>query len=172
VAESDVSQSVNGIVQVVARLEELGQRLEALDARFEILDIEGRYSRTWDTGDAAGWAELFTDAGAFEIIGVGGEPEQRFEGRAALEQMCRNFTKTTTGLHLLHLPEIIANGDNARSRIHFEFRSVRRDAADLTQQANVAGYYDTIYERTDEGWRIAIRREKVVKRERVVFYDL
>lgn len=143
-----------------------------MDARFEILDVEGRYSRTWDTGDAPGWANLFTDDGVFEIVGVGGERGQRIEGQAALEQMCRDFTRVVTGLHLLHLPEILVSGATANSRIHFEFRSVRRDAADLTQQASVSGYYETTYQRTEAGWRIAHRREKAVHRQRAVFYDL
>jgi ketosteroid isomerase-like protein len=157
---------------LVARMTELERRLDAADSRFEILDVEGRYSRTWDAGAAAEWADLFTEDGIFEIAAVGGEPSQRVEGRAALEQMCRDFTAVVTGLHLLHLPEISVRGDVATSRIHFEFRSVRRDAKDHTQQASVSGYYETSYRRTHAGWRIVHRVEKAVSRQRAIFYDL
>jgi ketosteroid isomerase-like protein len=161
-----------GNVDLAARIEELEKHLEALDSRLEILDLEGRYSRTWDTADAAGWAGLFTDDGAFEVAAVGREPRQRFEGREALEKMCRDFTAVISGLHLLHLPEITVDGERASSRIHFEFRSIRRDAPDLTQQTSVSGYYATTYRRTEAGWRIALREEKAVSRARAVFYDL
>jgi hypothetical protein len=168
----EVPQPATGDLEVAVRLAELERLVKVLDARQEILDLEGRYSTTWDTGNAAEWANLFTDDGFFEIVGVGGDPGQRIEGRAALEQMCRDFTSVVTGLHLLHLPEITLSGDSASSRIHFEFRSVRRDAADLTQQASVSGYYETTYRWTVAGWRIATRREKAVHRQRAIFYDL
>lgn len=147
-------------------------RLAALEARLDIIDLEGRYSRTWDTGDAPGWAALFTQDGVFAIAPVGGDPAQRIEGHEALERMCRDYTAMVTGLHLLHLPEIQVDRDAASSRIHFEFRSVRRDAPDATQQASVAGYYETTYRKTAEGWRIAERREKAVSRQRIMFFDI
>ena len=147
-------------------------RLAALESRLELLDLEGRYSRTWDTADAVGWAGCFTEDGVFSLASVRGEPSRRFEGREALERMCRDFTAQVTGLHLLHLPELSLAGDEATSRIHFEFRSVRRDAPDATQQASVSGYYQTTYRRTAEGWRIHERHEKAVTRQRVVFFDV
>jgi hypothetical protein len=168
----EASEQVNGGLEVDGRIAALERRLKVMDARLEIFDLEGRYSRTWDLGNAADWANLFTDDGVFEVVGVGGEDTHRVVGRAALEQMCRDFTARITGLHLLHLPEMTLNGESASSRIHFEFRSIRRDAADLTQQANVSGYYDTTYQWTSAGWRIAYRREKAVNRQRAVFYDL
>ena len=157
---------------LAARIVALERRVEVADSRFEILDLEGRYSRTWDIGAADDWADLFTDDGVFEIAAVGGEPSQRVEGRVALQKMCRDFTAVVSGLHLLHLPEISVHDGVANSRIHFEFRSVRRDAKDLTQQASVSGYYETTYRRMHAGWRIAYRREKAVSRQRAVFYDL
>ncbi len=41
----------------------LQARLLRLEDRMELFDLEGRYARTWDSGDAAGWAALFTDDG-------------------------------------------------------------------------------------------------------------
>jgi uncharacterized protein (TIGR02246 family) len=152
--------------------DELLARLVAVEAQLEIRDLEGRYSRTWDTADAVGWAGLFTDDGVFAIAAAGGEPAQRFEGRQALERMCRDYTAMITGLHLLHVPEVRVETDVAHSHIHFEFRSVRRDTPDATMQASVAGYYDTTYRRTPAGWRIAVRNEKAVTRHRAVFFDL
>jgi uncharacterized protein (TIGR02246 family) len=148
------------------------ERLTVVESRLAILDLEGAYSKTWDVGDAVGWAGLFTEDGVFEVGAVGGKPAERIAGRAALEVMCRNFTAKVTGLHLLHLPELTLDGDTASSRLHFEFRSVRRDTPDHTVQTHVSGYYDTTYRREDAGWRIALRHEVAVTRQRTAFYDI
>lgn len=153
-------------------VELLAARLALTEARLDLYGLEGRYARTWDTGDAQGWADLFTDEGVFEMAAVGGDPGQRVEGRAALAAFCTEYTATVTGLHLLHLPEFSLEGNKATSRLHFEFRAVLRRAPDLTQQSSVAGYYDTTYVLYQAGWRIARRFEKAVTRQRAVFYDL
>jgi len=153
-------------------VELLAARLALTEARLDLYGLEGRYARTWDTGDAAGWADLFTDEGVFEMAATGGEPGRRVEGRTALAAFCAEYTGTVTGLHLLHLPEFTLEGNRATSRLHFEFRAVLRSAPDLTQQSSVAGYYDTTYVLYATGWRITHRFEKAVTRQRAVFYDL
>jgi hypothetical protein len=150
----------------------LTERLTLLESRLAILDLEGSYSRTWDVGDGVGWSGLFTEDGIFEVAAVGGKPAERIVGRASLEAMCRNFTAKVTGLHLLHLPELTVEADRASSRLHFEFRSVRRDTPDHTLQTSVSGYYDTTYRRESSGWRIALRHEVAVSRQRSAFYDI
>jgi hypothetical protein len=148
------------------------ERIGLLESRLAIFDLEGSYSRTWDLGDAAGWSELFTEDGVFVVAAVGRKPEQRIVGRSSLEEMCRNFTAKITGLHLLHLPELTVERDEASSRLHFEFRSVRRDIPDYSQETSMSGYYDTSYRRETNGWRIALRREVAVTLTRSEFYDI
>jgi hypothetical protein len=146
------------------------ERVALLESRLAILDLEGSYSRTWDV--AAGWSELFTEDGVFVVAALGRKPEQRIVGRSSLEEMCRNFTAKITGLHLLHLPELTVEGDQASSRLHFEFRSVRRDIPDYSQETSMSGYYDTTYRREGNRWRIALRREVAVTLTRREFYDI
>jgi ketosteroid isomerase-like protein len=148
------------------------ERIDLLESRLAILDLEGSYSRTWDVGDAAGWSELFTEDGVFVVAAVGRKPEQRIVGRSSLEEMCRNFTAKITGLHLLHLPELTVEADRASSRLHFEFRSVRRDIPNYSQDTSMSGYYDTTYRREDNRWRIALRREVAVAVTRSEFHDI
>jgi hypothetical protein len=147
-------------------------RLELAEARLELYDLEGRYARTWDTADAEAWAALFTEDGVFEAAAVGGEPGRAIRGHDELEALCRHYTGSVTGLHLLHLPELTVDGDRATSRLHFDFRSVRRSSPDATGLAEVSGYYDTTYARGPSGWRILYRFEKAVARSRAVFFDL
>jgi hypothetical protein len=152
--------------------DELLARVEALEARLEILDLEGRYAYRWDTADPVGWADLFTEDGSFAMAPSGGEPGARFEGKEELERFCRDYTATVTGLHLMHLPALNVDGDRAVGHLHVEFRSVRRDTPNATQQASVSGYYDTTYRKTTDGWRIAERVEKPVTRQRTVYFDI
>jgi len=150
----------------------LARRLEVAEARLAVYDLEGSYARAWDTADAAGWAALFTEDGLFETAAVGDEPGRAFRGRAELEGICRQYTGSVTGLHLLGLPQVTVDGDRATSRLHFGFRSVRRSSPDATGLAEVSGYYDTTYARGPSGWRIARRYEKAVTRSRAVFFEL
>ena len=65
--------------------------LATLEAHLALLNLEGEYARTWDTGDAAGWAALFTDDGVFEMVGVGDLPGLRVEGSEQLAGFCRQI---------------------------------------------------------------------------------
>src|SRR5207247_10145777 len=95
----------------------------AMDDYSAICNLEGHYAHTWDTGDADGWAALFTADGAFEMVGVGDPPSVRYEGTTELAQFCRTIHKSVKGLHLMHTPAIDVRGDEADGWVHFEFRS-------------------------------------------------
>jgi hypothetical protein len=142
-----------------------------LEARLDLLDLEGEYARTWDTGDAEGWAALFTEDGVFEMVGVGDLPGTRVEGQQQLVGFCRQIHESYEGLHLLHAPSLILEGERARGWIHFEFRFLHRmgDAAEL---GDVAGVYQVAYLRTPAGWRIQHRVEQAVARSSGAFYGV
>ncbi|MBO0730862.1 MAG: nuclear transport factor 2 family protein, partial [Acidimicrobiaceae bacterium] len=50
---------------------QLEARLRAVEDRVAIENLEGRYARTWDTGDATGWAAVFTEDGEWEAKAAG-----------------------------------------------------------------------------------------------------
>ncbi len=136
-------------------------------ARLAIQNIEGEYARSWDTGDAAAWANVFIDDGIFEMVAVGDRPGISVQGRENLREFCSEFTQTVQGLHLMHQPAITVDGDTAESWMHFEFRSM--SGAD---QSSVMGIYLTSFQYTRLGWRMSHRREQAVSRSKSSFFAI
>ena len=135
--------------------------LHAIEAHVAIMNLEGEYSRRWDTLDLSGWVALFTGDGVFETIGVGKLPTLRYQGATELNKFCVETTKRFEGLHLLHTPSITVEGEAAKSWIHFEFVSNR--VHPVTSELNKSeGIYCTEYRKTARGWRIQHRIERVV----------
>lgn len=148
---------------------DLEQRLQRAEDRLAILDIEGAYARTWDTVDAEGWAGLFTADGVFEMPETAVRPGARYEGHPELAQFCRDINARFRGLHLIHLPEIVLDGDRATGRMHFRFES-GRTSEDGFEIAAVTGMYAVDYVRTVAGWRIARRVERAANRSSTAFH--
>ncbi|MDL9979335.1 nuclear transport factor 2 family protein [Microbacterium candidum] len=149
---------------------DLEQRLQRAEDRLAILDIEGAYARTWDTVDAEGWAGLFAADGVFEMPATAVRPGARYEGRAELAQFCRDINRRFRGLHLIHLPEIVLDGDRATGRMHFRFES-GRTSEDGFEISAVTGMYVVDYVRTATGWRIAHRVERAANRSSTAFHS-
>jgi ketosteroid isomerase-like protein len=147
----------------------LEERVARLEAMLELMTLEAEYARAWDTGDADGWAGVFTHDGVFELVGSAGRPTRTYEGQAALREFCQTVNAEWTGLHLMHVPQLMVDGDVARGRVHFEWTSVARGHAAHTVQGRTYGYYDILYRRTGEGWRMARRVEHGVGRAQTVF---
>ena len=130
-------------------------------ARMEILGLEGAYAHTWDTVNAQGWADLFTDDGVFFSVGVSPElAEYQFQGRDQLAGFCRmvNIDWQWRGMHLIHAPHLEIRGNQAEGWINFEFLSSH--SGDI---GHTAGVYHVFYVRTSDGWRIAKRIERIVE---------
>ncbi len=144
----------------------------AVDDYSALCNLEGHYARTWDNADAAGWAALFTSDGVFEMVGLAGRPNRRFAGTTALEQFCRDIHKTVKGLHLIHTPAIDFDGDEARGRVHFEFRSRWSAIAGAVQLSDTVGFYDVHYVRTGDGWRMKTRIEQAIRQGSAVYYTI
>jgi hypothetical protein len=142
-----------------------------MDDYSAICNLEGHYAHTWDTGDADGWAALFTSDGAFEMVGVGGRPTRRFEGTAALGQFCRDIHKTVKGLHLMHTPAVDVIGDTAESWVHFEFRS-RDPRVGHAEMSSTMGVYHVHYVRIGAVWRMRERIETAVSRNTASYFAI
>ena len=138
--------------------------MKRLEAHLAILNLEGEYARTWDIGDAAGWASLFTEDGVFEMVAVGNTPSVRHEGREALSSFCRVVNESYQGLHLIHVPSLRfgdsgdSDDSDVRGWVHFEFRARRG-----VELLYVAGVYRVLYRHTPDGWRIHHRLEQAVQ---------
>lgn len=152
--------------------DDIHARLAELEARLAIIDLEGTYARTWDTADAAGWANCFTPDGAFVLLAVGVRPEKRIAGHAALAAFCVSVNQVHTGMHLMHLPQLRVDGATATGRVHFEFKSVVRVDPKATTHHVTLGWYDVTYVRTEAGWRMQERREQGVASEDRTFFDV
>lgn len=133
---------------------------QRIEAHLALLNLEGEYARTWDTGDAEGWASLFTADGIFEMAAAGQMPAARIEGSDALADFCRTTNESYEGIHLIHTPSLEIEPLQARGWLHFEFRA--RHEGELL---HVCGVYQVLYRKTSEGWRIHHRYERAVQRD-------
>ena len=139
------------------------ERLVAVEAQLEIARLEGEYARRWDTGDAQGWAELFTEDGAFQMVGIADMEALEIVGQAALAEFCVQVNSYLEGMHLMHNPTLRIEGNEAFSWMHFEFR-----AKDLF----LAGVYQITYAKERGAWRIKHRLEQAVLRNDDEFFGL
>jgi hypothetical protein len=122
-------------------------------------------------GDARGWSELFTDDGIFEVVAEDNDAGAVFQGKAALEDLCKRFTDRVYGLHFMHIPQFeLGVEGTAQGRMHFEFRSAARNSSERTRQEVIIGIYEVTYRLTGIGWRMSHRIEKVVGRDKSLFY--
>lgn len=148
----------------------LDSRVAALESELAIRNLESTYAFAWDNGEGERWAELFTDDGVFELVAVAGRPGHRVEGRAALAGFCHDVNRRWTGIHLMHPPELDIDGDRAKGRLYFQFRSVIRVSSDFTQLGSLAGRYEVEYLRTENGWRIRHRTERAMLSDASEFF--
>lgn len=108
----------------------------------EILQLYFKYPITLDSGDAEGYANLFTDDGSF----------QNNVGRAALIAFVKNRAKTTVR-HAPLTPIITATPQGARGTVMNMFIDVAQMPAVITR---VTQYNDTLV-KTTQGWRFKTR---------------
>ena len=154
------------------RPEALEKRVRSLEANLEIIHLEALYARTWDTGDGAAWAGLFSEDGIFEIAAVGERPGSKVSGRTDLDAYCRAFNAHTAGIHLMHIPQVTVSEDAAEGGLYFEYRFLRRLDPPETISGTTAGYYEVRYRRSAAGWRIVHRLERPVVRDHRSFFTV
>jgi len=108
----------------------------------EILQLYFRYPLVLDSGDAEGYADLFTEDGSFN----------NFEGRQALIDFV-NGRQPTTVRHAPMTPIITATPEGASGTVLNFFVDVAQMPAVITR---VSQYTDTLV-KTPDGWRFRTR---------------
>lgn len=132
------------------------ERLRAVEDRLALLDLEGAYGRLYDAKQGDEWASLFVEDGIYQGRRLEGMPAQNFvRGRTDLARFCSD--EPLSGLHMMHVPQITIDGDEATGRIHFQFQAQGVDEHSRVLARAVTGYYDVAYVRTPAGWRIRRR---------------
>lgn len=126
--------------------------------RLEILDLLARYSFGADGADPADYAAVFTEDGAFH--GRGGQPDEvRYEGRAALAKFATRAIAgrgDRQGRHHQSSTTFVEIGpDRAVTRSYLMTTAVRGESAPALGLTSI---YEDHLVRTDDGWRIALRR--------------
>ena len=150
----------------------LQQRLELAEARLEIMDLEAEYARAWDSGDAAGWAAVFTEDGVFDLAAVGQGSRLVHAGREELQAFCTQVDAFYKGLHFMHLPRLQIDGNTAQARVHFQWQGLFNASAQYFGQRTVLGYYDVRYQRVQGRWLMKHRLEKAVSGVTTEHYDV
>jgi len=148
----------------------MGLATEVAD-RLALINLEARYAKAWDSGDALGWASVFTDEGTFEISAVGDRPRSVYVGRQELMRFCEEFTGVISGVHLPALPYLEIDGDRASGHVNFHFVAIGRPAAAHTVSRTATGHYEVIYERVNGEWLMSHRLEKALESSRSEHFD-
>lgn len=154
------------------RLASLEARLAEAEARLAIMDLEAEYARSWDAGDADGWAAVFTEDGVFDMAGVGNQPRLVHTGTSELAAFCREIDAIYKGLHFMHLPRIKLAGDTAYGRVHFQWLGLFNPNGHFHGQRQAAGYYDVTYRRINGQWRMQHRMEKAITGQTTENFDV
>lgn len=132
-----------------------------IEDRLDIMEQIGRYSYAEDGGDAAAYGALFTDDGVFEVYrGPEDEPQQRHEGRAAIEKWARGrYDERPEGLQTRHHQTgtvfDVLEGKRAVTRTELLVTRLYPDA--VAPVPSVMGAYRDEWTKTPEGWRFARR---------------
>ena len=137
-------------------IETLKHQIGNLTDRLEIIELEGKYGPNYDAKNGEQWAALFTDDGVYQGRHLQGGTETNYiQGKENLERFCNSGPNS--GIHYLSIPQISINGDLASSKIPFQFQGFRVDFYGNAIHTEVNGYYDVLYRRTNQGWKIQNR---------------
>lgn len=123
-----------------------------LEHRQAIAEQLGRYSLTFDSHDADGWAALFTVDGVFEVR-VGGSPEPIF--RAQGTEQLRAFAANSP--HLIHhitglvFDEILTDSARTRATVLGTWASPEDGSPALYTH----GIYEQRWSKAADNWRLA-----------------
>jgi uncharacterized protein (TIGR02246 family) len=121
----------------------------ALEDKELIRDLLNDYCYLFDTGQAARWAELFTE----DCFWDGGT--RHVEGREALRELC--VKANASGLRFRHITSNVAiavNGDAARAN---SYATVYHLAPEGPKLNTVAHYDDHLVRGQDGKWRFRRR---------------
>jgi hypothetical protein len=132
------------------------------EERLAILDTIASYSYHFDSRDAHGWSQLFTEDGVWEFrpqVPAAGLPPFRQIGRAAIKAWAeRRYETLGSNARFLHHQSttrfLSISRDDAETRTLLIV--TRCDVGELPRISATGTYHD-IWRRTGEGWRFASR---------------
>ena len=120
-----------------------------------------RYSYTFDSGDADGWAKVFTPDGLWEFYATGAsQPATRLDGYAALRDFCAlRFSERRGGATSYHhqsgivFDELTADSARVRAMVIITVHV----PGEQQPRLYMTGVYEDRWVKTAEGWRIKHR---------------
>ncbi len=139
------------------RLEKIEARLRAAEDQLEIIRLLSTYGPAVDSGASRAAAELWVEDGTYDVGGM-----NRFTGHDTLEALYE--APTHQGLiqqgsaHITSTPQITLDGDRAEA-VAYSLVIVRGPEAHVVWRAS-ANHWEL--RRTDAGWRIVTRSNRVL----------
>jgi hypothetical protein len=127
----------------------------------EIRDLLASYCYLFDSGQADRWAGLFTEDCAWEAdqLFPGKAGVERFEGRTALTNLCRQANANGLKFRHLTLNSVIrVTGGSARANSYILVVHLGEESPKL----NSVRFYDDHLVKQVEGWRIKSRAYRSV----------
>jgi ketosteroid isomerase-like protein len=125
----------------------------------EIERLYGLYNQGSDFRDAEMWLSAFAEDAVFRT-GPGQEQRGQAELRAGREERNQGQTGDNGRRHLNSSFVITATEDGAKGRAYW----VLNDVSGLAPQAVASGYYDDVFVKTADGWKI---KSRTLHRDRV-----
>jgi ketosteroid isomerase-like protein len=128
-----------------------------VEDRLAVQEAIARYAHAFDTGDVAGFVEVFTEDGIFEVVLID-QPDQRavFQGHAQLRRFAEaNMRKDVHVLH--HVSGVMFDSAATEAPSTRATVLVTKQLPDGPTVATHGTYLDR-WRRTSAGWRIAHRR--------------
>lgn len=118
------------------------------------------YSYTFDSGDAEGWANVFTKDGVWEFFAAGSTtPATRLEGHTALRDYCaQRYGERREGVTSYHhqsgiiFDELTADSARVRAMVIITVQLPSEPA-----RVYLTGVYHDQWVKTPEGWRLVYR---------------
>jgi uncharacterized protein (TIGR02246 family) len=137
-----------------ATVESLAARVRALEDQAEITQLVAQYGPAADSGAGDAAAGLWTEDGTFDVVG-----HFMLRGREAIAGMLngaghQGLIASGAG-HVLTVPHIVVNGDEATGRSYA--LNIRWDAAADQFRAGRVSANTWRWVRTSQGWRVAER---------------
>ena len=119
------------------------------------------YSYTFDSGDAKGWADLFSEDAVWEFFASGEmQPSVRLEGRDELRKFAEDRNRQRPeGVRSYHHQSCTAfeelTADSARTRVMLILTV--QAAQESSARVLTTGVYHDQWRKTPQGWRLAHR---------------
>jgi uncharacterized protein (TIGR02246 family) len=115
--------------------------------KVEIQELSSRYIFATDSGDADARSRTFLPDGVFET------PKDRYEGREAIAEQTREFSRREPGESQHWVLNYVIDGDSKVAKASAYVAMVHRSG-----QIRVIGRYYDVLRKVDGGWLFASRR--------------